>query len=329
MLTSNALVSQESDDWDFLDEVNQQFPNYRLVYVNDNYQINYFTLFENRLTLLLSSGNAPNIETHFLLLDATNNSTLDTITFKKTNIDYGQPKHFYYNSGRDIIYFRPSFGELNNLSFYENLTFEIPVLKNRFGEPVPHFDKTETKHDSLIPYFLKQQNLNVATGKTITLLIDNKKTASYKEKNIKDRLKQKRTYSYRHYFPHVITQKQLIVLDILGEQLVFANQASVKKQQLTNLSEITDNQAKYELLYDEGYDDLYFKANRKSGESQLYKLMGNEFKELDIKLPKSWNNDGSNITRSTPTFINSGKLYTIIEIEENGRLLDAIFMTIL
>ncbi|PIQ47918.1 MAG: hypothetical protein COW03_13335 [Cytophagales bacterium CG12_big_fil_rev_8_21_14_0_65_40_12] len=331
LVLAHLLVGQKNERLDFVDSIGKIYPDYKFVYMNDNYQINQFTIYDEHITLLLSSWNKGSeiTDAHLLLLDPNSQITLDTLTFYKTMLrNHG--RHFYYGIDKQNLIFRPLGGYFTETQrpFFNNLSIEIQIDKERFSHSKYIFD-LEKSSLNLYFHFLNPINLNVeANRKDIALYINAQRQEVYEVKKIAPSLKLKEPVFYKNYFPQIITEKQVIVLDLLGNQLIFANKKDLKRQQIKNLDDLKNRAFRYDLLFDETYQNLYLKIENGT-KAELYKLMGDEFKLLNIKLPKSWNYDGLGSNHSTPTFINNGKLYTVLSINQNGRQLDGIFMQVL
>lgn len=332
LLAANLLVGQKNERLDFLDSISEVYPGYDFVYLNDNYQISQFTVYKEHITLLLSSwskGGKNISDIHFLLLAPNSQLTLDTLTFQKTLLQ-NNSKHFYYNESRDSLLFRPMGGYLSETGkpFFDRLSISIPINQQQFL-PYRYVLDSENISPNLFVHFMNPENLRVKTDKKTSILYINKQQQEiYHIKKIAPQLKLDEPIFYENYFPYILTEKQLIVLDLLGDQLIFANKKDIKKQQVKNLDDLKNSKYRYELLFDEVYQNLYLKIGRGT-KAELYKLVGDEFKLLNVKLPRFWDYDGLGSNHATPTFINNGKLYTVLSINQNGRQLDGIFMLVL
>uniref|UniRef100_UPI0040478F91 hypothetical protein n=1 Tax=Roseivirga sp. TaxID=1964215 RepID=UPI0040478F91 len=331
LILAHLLVGQKNERLDFVDSIGKVYPDYQFVYMNDNYQINQFTIYDEHITLLLSSWNKGSeiTDAHLLLLDPNSQITLDTLTFYKTMLQ-NHGRHFYYNIDKKNLIFRPLGGYLAETQkpFFNNLSIDVPLDNQRFSHYKYVLD-SEHSSPNLFSHFLNPKNLKVkTTRKNIELYINAQRQEVYEVKKITSSLKLQEPVFYKNYFPQVITEKQVIVLDLLGNQLIFANNKDLKRQQIKNIDDLKNRAFRYDLLFDEAYQNLYLKIE-KGAKAELYKLMGDEFQLLYVQLPKSWNYDALGSNHSTPTFINNGKLYTVLSIAQNGRQLDGIFMQVL
>ena len=320
---------------EFLKGLKKEYPEFKLVYLNDNLQMHSFEVVDNQLVILDieyggKGATRADKKCTFYLLDLKDKYMKDTLTFQPLAGGISRDKVLHVDRSGKSVFFRPSYGTLPTtppLRFFQSLSLEVALESGSFGKFEAVRDE-QSDSDSPFAYYMNERNFSKAKDrKTISFSIKGVLDRSYRKKDFPDNTIYA-PHLHKFFFPHSINPKGLILLDALAGELVMANTEKYETRKVTLPKDFYNSKYGTELLYDEAYEQVYLRLSLSKGE-RLYWLKGDRFESLDLKLPIVWDESDAGISRKRQMVVHEGKLYIMLNITEGGQSFDGIFMTYL
>lgn len=341
----------------FYRSIESQYPGYQYVYGHQDLKILSFGFNQDYLILTDAAGME---HLNFFVLDMEDLTMVDTLALHNVLYNSYLDRLFYEMAPEgECVYIRPSGGTLdlgNPKKFFNSASplfkdddcLTIKLALTNEGRLVPSYlsDGMPSGND-LYYYFLNRNTLKYSTDRkkrNVQFYIKDELVGSYsvlkeKGKNYITNGAQRRTYfkssfstdlgtSYFH--PNIIIKKEFILVDVLNERLVQANNTSIRRTEISIPNEVFSQDSFLELIYDAGFNDLYLRSiAMKDDKDHLFRLVGTDFKKLDFdfKSPKAMTSWGGPDYKSM--FIHNGKLFTVLPVDYEGDKFNAIFSTIL
>lgn len=308
---------------EFMDRLKQEYPEFELIFVNENRQASSFVFTDKHLIIMDSEWNNAYIDSRFFLFDNKSKLPLDTLTFTRTSPNFGS--RFFYNFTSDQIYFRPITGSLNNdpdKRFFKSASIVIRVQDNQFKN-ISYLSDKENLSGSVMSMALNPLMFDKGKSKKgIFLQINGKKISEHLAKSIRYKNVSETLLDIFNY-PGTITESEVVVLDLAGSKMFQSNFKDIKETNVV-LPEDVSSAKSSELLFDNHTKKLYLRLSFENDE-KLYQLFNSEFQALNINLPRPWFQTGSNLTMKRLIFISDSYLYTLLNFTEEGKEFDGIF----
>ncbi|WP_141719686.1 hypothetical protein [Roseivirga misakiensis] len=306
----------------FLKKLKVEYPQFSLIYLNDNIQIKEFVITDRYVVLMDAKwGTKGRSGSYFYLFDRQSMVVQDTLIMQQVSPSFNNNLLV----SEDRLFYRPKTGFLEEYTkkvFYDALTLSIPLEEGRFGSLGFHEDSGQASENMFLHFRDARNFIRSDTKKTVFYTI-NDKTQSYKFKDLADYSYAKRSL-YKYLFPSTVTSKGLVLIDGVAGKLVTANQNKSEKSSIVLPKEFNESILNA-LLYDEQADRLYLRLVFKNDE-KLYRLSGGEFRRLGINLPMAFSEVSIGIGYHRAMHIRDGKLYISLDIEEGGKSYDGLFV---
>ena len=336
LIVCSLSFSQEKDAVEsFLSKLNRDYPQFKLVYLNDNLQMHSFEVIDDQIIILdIFYGNKKATRADkkctFYLLNLKDNIIQDTLVLQPLDGGTSMDKILNVDRSSKNIFLRPSYGTLPTeppLRFFQSLSIQIPLKEGVFGSIQAKQDRDDYKEEPYV-YYKNENNFKRSKDrKTISMNIGEKVRRQYRKKDIPEN-DMYEPLLYQYLFPYNINPRGLMVLDAMASELIMANQEQHKIKKVTLPPDYLQSRYGVHLLYDEAFKQVYLRLSLIDSE-KLYWLNGENFEPIGLQLPKVWDESDGGISRKRPMVVHEGKLYIMLNIKEGGQTFDGIFMAVL
>lgn len=317
------LHGQEKGTVDsFLEKLKYEYPQFTLIYLNDHIQVKEFVVTNNHVLLMDEKLDSKGRKgSYFYLFNRQSMTALDTLILGEVTPTF--ERGLFVNNQN--LYYRPRTGSLDNYekkTFYGALTIQFSIDQDQFS-PLNFYEDRGTPKSDMFLHFSDMKNFQrFSTKKEVGYSI-NGNTDAYRFKNLSINNFAKQSL-YKYLFPTTITKNGLVLLDGVAKELIIANQNNSEEKAVVLPSEF-DQAISNELHYDQQAERLYLRLTF-SEDERIYRLSKDEFRLIGIDLPKGFNKISSGIAYKRAVYIDGGKLYVILNIEEEGKSYDGLFM---